>query len=95
MGENVIDDALRFLAKNRKEGKTCPRPVPCVHPRDDLDDDQRLVWILTQMAMSDSLPPNDDDSDRQLLALDELGNAWQQAVSLHQHTADLELTGKE
>ena len=43
LGDTVLDDALTFVTKNRREGISCPRPVPFVHPRDDLDDDQRLV----------------------------------------------------
>ena len=67
MGPTVIDDAIRFVAKNRRDGKYTPRPVPFVHPKRDLADDQKLVWILAQMALTDTLPPNEDGSDRQLL----------------------------
>ena len=67
LGSNVIDDALKFVAKNRREGKACPRPVPIIDPKTDLDEQQRLVWTLSQMAVTDSLPPNDDGTDRQLL----------------------------
>lgn len=67
MGPNVIDDAIRFVKKNRREGNAAPRPVPFVNPKHDLDDDQRNAWVLIQMALTDSLPPNEDGSARQLL----------------------------
>ena len=67
LGQSVIDDAMKFVSKNRREGNASPRPIPFLHPRNDLDADQRLVWTLAQMAMTNSLPPNDDNTDRQLL----------------------------
>ena len=67
LGPNAIDDAIRFVSKNRKEGNAAPRPVPFVDPKTDLDKDQRNAWILIQMALTDSLPPNADGTDRQLL----------------------------
>ena len=41
LSPTAIDDAIRFVSKNKREGNVTPRPVPFVHPKNDLDKDQR------------------------------------------------------
>ena len=56
-----------FLQRHRREGTTLRHNLPFVNPKTQLDEQQRLVWTLAQLAMNDDLPPNEDGSHRQLL----------------------------
>lgn len=65
-----IQHAHGFVEKNRREGKSGTRRLKFVDPLPDknqMDADQRLIWVLAQMVISGDLPKKHGKRLKQLL----------------------------
>ena len=98
LGPGVVEEAMRFIEKNRQAGVVGSQEFKLIDPHPEvkhLDDAQRTLWALGRRAVTDEVPCGSRYDDHQMLLIvqGEAGTGKSRVIKCWQNDPDFQKHG--